>query len=101
MPLSYKSLVYRLNSNPSLGYNIAEVAEKLVARGIFVPRVVDVPKVITRLDGGYLKKSKVSLFRRLVREEFDARKAFTPVYPSEYVILAIQRAMYKSFKEGK
>jgi len=101
LPLAYQGIVYRLTSNPSLGYNIAEVAEKLVARGIFVPRVHDVPKVITRHEGGYLKKSKVSLFRRLIREEFDSRKSFTPVYPSEFVVLSIQRAMYKSFKEGQ
>jgi len=98
LPLRYKALVYRLSGYPQCASEIAGVASKFIKTGRIVPRIIDVDKVLTGHADGFLKKSPRSLFRAPVREEFDNCGRFVNLYSNEFMILSVQRALYKMFK---
>jgi hypothetical protein len=98
LPLCYKALVYRLSGYPQCASEIATVASKFIKTGRIIPRVIDVDKVFTEHADGFLKKSPRSLFRAPVREEFDNCGRFVNLYSNEFMILSVQRALYKMFK---
>jgi len=98
LPLRYKALVYRLSGYPSCASEIASVASKFIGTSRIIPRVIDVDKVLTDHEDGFLKRSPRSLFRAPVREVFDNCGRFVNVYSNEFMILSVQRALYQMFK---
>jgi len=98
LPLRYKAMVYRLSGYPSFASEIASTASKFIGTSRIIPRIIDVDQVQTDHGDGFLKKSPRSLFRAPVREEFDNSGRFVNVYSNEFMILSVQRALYKMFK---
>ena len=90
-----------LEGYPSCASEIASVASKFIGTSRIIPRVIDVDKVLTLHDDGFLTKNERSLFRAPVRQAFDNCGRFVNLYSNEFMILSVQRALYQMFKTNE